>query len=134
MLEAPRVLIALRPRMYAEVLAFSVGRDRPRAEVSVLDPSEDLEEAAVRLRPHPVVADRVPEVAREEGHLFWVEVNEPHANEGIEKLPGTSTSAEGYSESVREVRTEHVLGASDRAEEWLIPKGRSRLRGTGASS
>jgi hypothetical protein len=39
--EAPRVLIAIQPSMYAEVLAFNIGQHRPEAEVSVLGPSED---------------------------------------------------------------------------------------------
>ena len=64
---APRVLIALRPSMYAEVLAFSVGRERPTAEVSILDPSEGVEEAALRLLPHLVVANRVPKTAGKDG-------------------------------------------------------------------
>lgn len=36
--EAPRVLIYIQPRMYAEVLAFSIGQHRPNAEVSILGP------------------------------------------------------------------------------------------------
>ena len=130
---APRVLIAIQPRMYAEALACSVGGDRPRTEVSILDPSEGLEEATVRLCPHLVVANRVPKAAGEEGHFFWVNVDEPHAGGGAKRL-GARISADGYSRSVREVRTEHVLCTLDRAEEELILKGRSCVRGTGDSS
>src|SRR5215207_8799699 len=115
--EAPRVLVAIAPSMYAEVLAFNIAQHRPDAEVKVLGPSEQLEDAVLGLRPHLVVANRVPEVVGEEGHFFWVEVDEPQANEGIEKLLGARISADGYSESVREVKTEHVLRALDRAEE-----------------
>jgi hypothetical protein len=38
---APRVLIAIEPRMYAEVLAFNIGQHRPDAEVSILGPPRD---------------------------------------------------------------------------------------------
>ena len=133
---APRVLIALRPSMYAEVLAFSVGRERPTAEVSILDPSEGLEEAALRLLPHLVVANRVPKTAGEGWpHFFWVEVDEPHAGEGTKKRLGARISADGYSQSVEEVRIEHVLLALDRAEEELVWQERSRrAQGSGSES
>ena len=115
---APRVLIAIEPRMYADVLAFSIAQHRPHAEVSLLDPSEGLEDAAFRLRPHLVVANRAPWVAGE--RAFWVEVAEPRAGEGSKRV-GARISADGYSRSVGDVRTEHVLAALDRAEEELPP-------------
>jgi hypothetical protein len=129
---ATRVLIALQPSMYAEVLAFSVGRKRPFAEVSILDPSEGLEEAALRLLPHLVVANRVPKAAGEGWPFFWVAVDEPHALEGAKKRFGARISADGYSESVGEVRIEHVLWALDRAEEELVSNGPGRVRVEGA--
>ena len=135
--EAPRVLIALRPSMYAEVLAFSVGRERPTAEVSILDPSsEGLEEAALRLLPHLIVANRGPKTAGEGWpYFFWVEVDEVHAGEGTKKRLGARISADGYSQSVEEVRIEHVLLALDRAEEELVSQERSRrAQGSGSES
>jgi hypothetical protein len=119
--------------MYAEVLAFLVGQNRPRAEVSLVDPSEDLQKAAQSVRPHLVVANQVPNALREDPYFFWVEFDEPHAGEGA-KLLGARISADGYSESVGNVGIEHVLAALDRAEEQLVLKGPSRVRGTGASS
>jgi len=119
--------------MYAEVLAFTLGRQRPHAEVSILGPSEELEDAALRLRPHLVVANRVPKAARE--GTFWVELAKPHAGRGVEPL-SARISANGHSMSVDDVRTEHVLSALDRAEEELAPEeglGRAR-RAAGASS
>jgi len=115
--------------MYAEVLAFSVGRERPRAEVSILDPSESLEEAALRLLPHLVVANRVPKAAGEGWPFFRVEVDEPRADEGAKKRLGARISADGYSESVGEVRIEDILLALDWAEEELVSKGPGRVRG-----
>jgi hypothetical protein len=130
----PRVLIDIQPGMYAEVLAFSLGQYRPHAEVSILGPSEELEEAALRLRPHLVVANRVPEAARE-GSLFffWVEVDEARAGEGARRL-GAQISADGYSKSVEDLSTEHVLGALDRAERELVSEGQDLARGGRGSS
>ena len=114
---APRVIISMGPPMYAEALAFSLGKHSPRAEVSLLDPSEDLEAEARRVRPHLVVANRVPPEAK--AGCFWVEVAEPVGGEGARAL-GAEISADGYSTSVADVRTGHVLAALDRAEEELI--------------
>ena len=121
MVSAPRVLIAIEPRMYAEVLALLVGRHRPDAEVSLLGPFEELEEAALRLRPHLVVANRVPKVVRE-GPFIWVEQDEARGGEGAKHL-GARISADAYCESVEDVRIEHVLLALDRAERELVLEG-----------
>ena len=115
--EAPRVLIAIEPRMYAEVIAFSIGQHRPDAEVSVLAPSEGLEDALLGLRPHLVVANREPRTAR--GETFWVVLDEPRADDGLKHL-GAEISANGYSRSVEDVRTDHELAALDRAVEALV--------------
>ena len=104
--------------MYAEALAFSVRKHRPGAEVFVIGPSDDLE-AALRLRPHLMVANRVPAGAKE-GGCFWVEVDEPVGGAGAKAL-GARISADGYSGSVADVRTGDVLAALDRAEELLLP-------------
>jgi len=101
--------------MYAEALAFSVRKHRPRAEVSLLDPSGDLE--ARRVRPHLIVANRVPRAAR--AGASWVEVAEPIGGEGPRTL-GAEISADGYSRTVENVRTEHVLAALGRVEEELV--------------
>jgi hypothetical protein len=133
-LSAPRVLIAIEPSMYAEVLAFSLSRQRPHADICILGPSEELEAAALRLRPHLVVANSSVPRALEEGvFFFWVQIAEVHAGEGAKRL-GARISADGYSRSVDDVSTEHVLAALDRAEEELVLGGRHRARGVGASS
>src|SRR5215212_7189840 len=115
--EAPRVLISIEPSMYAEVLAFSIGKHRPRAEVSVLCPFEVLEDALLGVRPHLVVANLVRGTAS--GEIFWVKLDEPRAGEKLELL-GADISADGYSRSVSSVTTAHVLAALDRAEEKLV--------------
>lgn len=103
--------------MYAEALAFSVRKRRPRAEVTILGPSEHVEDGALRVRPHLIVAHRVPPAARV--GAFWVEVAQPVGGGGARPL-GAEISADGYSRSVADVRTEHVLAALDRAEEQLL--------------
>ena len=110
--------------MYAEGLASSLDTHRPRAEVTVLGPTEDVEEEALRLRPHLIVAHRVPPGAR--GDFFWVEVAELVGGGGA-KAYGAEISANGYSRSVADVRTEHVLAALDRAEEELV-RGRGHAQ------
>ena len=116
-MDAPRVLVAIEPGMYAEGVASLLGAHRPRAEVTTLDPSEDVEAGALRVRPHLIVAHRVPPGAR--GGAFWVEVEELVGGGGAEAL-AAEISADGYSRSVADVRIEHVLAALDRAEEQLI--------------
>jgi hypothetical protein len=125
---APRVLISIEPGMYAEALAFSLRKQRPRAEVSLIGPSEDLEAEARRSRPHLIVANRVPPAARA-GACFWVEVAEPVGGEGARAL-GAEISADGRSGSVADLSTGDVLEALDRAEEELV-LGRGRARGGG---
>jgi hypothetical protein len=61
------------------------------------------------VRPHLIVAHRVPPEAR--GAFFWVEVARLVGGEPV----GAQISADGYSRSVADVRTEHVLAAFDRA-------------------
>jgi len=102
-----------------------------------LDLFESLEEAALRLLPHLVVANRVPKAAGEgwplgRPYFFWVEVDEPHVGVGAKRLGGM-ISADGHSRSVEDVATEHVLLALDRAEEQLISKGPRPARGVGTS-
>ena len=124
---APRVLVAIGPRLYAEGLASSLGTHRPRAEVTILGPSEDVEHEALRVRPHLIVAHRVPPEARV--GAFWIEIAELAGGEG-DKPVGAEISANGYSRSVADVRTEHVLAALDRAEdEFLLGRGHAQGEG-----
>ncbi len=62
---------------------------------------------------------------------FWVEVAEPVGGGGAKTL-GAQISADGYSRSVGDVRTEHVIAALDRAEEELV-LGLGHAQGGGRS-
>ncbi len=76
------------------------------------------------MRPHLIVAHWVPPEAR--GAFFWVQVARLVGGEPV----GAQISADGYSRSVADVRTEHVLAAFDRAEEeLLLGPGRARQGG-----
>ena len=127
---APRVLISIVPSMYAEALAFSLGKQRPRAEVSLIGPSGDVEAEARRSRPHLIVANRVPPEAR--AGCFWVAVAEPAGGGGAKAL-GAEISADGYSRSVANLSTGDVLEALDRAEEQLV-LGRGHVQEGGGGS
>ncbi len=127
---AARVLIAIGPAMYAEALAFYLRKHRPRAEVSLLGPSEDVGAEARCARPHLIVANRVPREAR--AGCFWVEVAEPIGGEGAKGL-GAEISADGYSRSVADVGAGDVLAALDRAEEQPISGGGHAQEGGGGS-
>ena len=59
-----RVLVAIEPFMYGEVVAFSLRKERPRAEVTLLASSENLATEVERTKPHLVVANRVPPAAK----------------------------------------------------------------------
>jgi hypothetical protein len=116
-----RVLVALDPFMYGDVLAFSLSKQRPRAEVTLLASSEDhlLAAELERARPHLVVANRVPPAAK--ARSFWVEITVPPGATSLD----AEISADGYSGSVADVRVGHVLAALDRAEEELLAGGES---------
>ena len=108
----------------AEVLAFSIGQHRPNAEVSLLSPSEEIEDAVQRLRPHLVVANSssVPQAAKEDASYFWVEMDQARAGDGAKRL-GARIEADGYSKDVADVSTAHVVEALDRAEVEFVLKG-----------
>ena len=54
-----RVLVAIEPHMYREVLAFHISQQRPQSEVTLAS-AQTLEATAERTRPHLIVANEVP--------------------------------------------------------------------------
>ena len=110
---APRVLVSMEPRMYAEALAASVRLRRPGARVTILDPSRDLVAGVGQLRPHLVVANRVPPEVR--GSVAsWVEAAVPAWRVGPKGL-AAEIGAGGSSWGVENLSTGDVLAALDRA-------------------
>jgi hypothetical protein len=104
-----RVLVAIEPKMYREVLAFHLRQQRPQSEVVLASP-ENLEATAERTRPHLTIANEVPPMLKEMG--FWVEVP-------TDGWLDTHISADGYSATLHDVSLEDLVAVVDKAEEEL---------------
>jgi len=68
-----RVLVAVDPLMYREVIAHAVREHRPRSEVLTADPGRLDSEMSRGLAPHLVVCNRATRAVREVAHS-WVEL------------------------------------------------------------
>ena len=104
-----RILVAIEPLMYREVIALHFRQERPRSEV-VLASSQALQAEAERTRPHLIVADEVPPELKEKGSSFWVELR-------VSDVLVATISADGYSDTVRDVSLEDLIAVVDKAEE-----------------
>ncbi len=104
-----RVLVAIEPHMYREVLAFHISQQRPQSEITLASP-QTLEATAERIRPHLIVANEVPPMLKEMG--FWVEVP-------TDGWLDTHISADGYSATLHDVSLEDLVAVVDKAEEEL---------------
>ena len=108
-----RILIAVKPRMYREVIALSLHRNRPHAEV-LLCPLEVLDREAGRFEPHLVVLDDNDGVAPDglSGVLYRVEI-----------LLGASMDArigvDGQAREVKDICMEDLLAVVDEAEKMI---------------
>jgi hypothetical protein len=106
-----RVVIAIDPQMYREVLAFHIHKKRPRSEVVLASP-QALPAEVERVRPHLILANEVPSELKGMGFFFWVEVNTDDA------LVAT-ISADGYSTTIHDVSLQDLLVVVDKAEKEL---------------
>jgi len=104
-----RVLVAIEPKMYREVLALHISQQRPQSEVVLASP-ENLEATVERTRPHLTIANEVPPMLKERG--FWVEVP-------TDGWLDTHISADGYSTTLHDVSLEDLVAVMDKAEEEL---------------
>ncbi len=110
-----RILVAVNPRMYREVLALSLHQHRPDAEVLLCLP-EALDREIGRFKPHLVVLDDNHGAAPDglSGVLYRVEI-----------LLGASMDArigvDGQAREVTDICTEDLLAVVDEAEK-MIPK------------
>jgi hypothetical protein len=104
-----RVLVAIEPQMYREVLAFHISQQRPQSEVVLASP-QTLEPEAERTRPHLIIASEVPPKLKEMG--FWVEVS---TADGLV----ADISADGYSTTIHDASLENMVAVVDKAEEEL---------------
>src|SRR5919112_1247712 len=105
---AVRILVAIEPQMYREVLAFHFRQQRPRcAEVVRASPQTLLAEAE-RVRPHLIFANEVPPQLKE--MCFWVEVR---TDDGLV----ATISANGYSDTIHNVALQDLLAVVDKTLE-----------------
>ena len=112
MAAAVRILVAIEPHMYREVLAFHINQERPLSEVTLAS-SQNLWAEAQRTRPHLIIANEVsPELKEEICVFFWVELS---VDDGLV----ASISADGYSTTIQDVSLQDLLAAVDKAEEGL---------------
>ena len=107
-----RILVAIEPQMYREVLAFHIRQQRPRTDV-VLASAQTLEAEAKQTRPHLIVANEVPPALKETvGYFFWVQV---HMNDPLV----ATIRNDGYSATIPDVSLQDLLAVVDKAEEQL---------------
>ena len=108
-----RILVAIEPQMYGEVLAFHFRQERPLSEV-VLASSQTLHAEAELMRPHLIIANAVsPELElKEKRSYFLVQVSM------VDGLVAT-ISANGHSDTIQDVSLEELVAVVDKAEEEL---------------
>ena len=106
-----RILVAIEPHMYRQVLAFHFRQQRPRADVVLASP-QTLHDEARRTRPHLIFANEVPPELKEAG-VFWVEVRN---DDGLV----ATISADGYSTTIDDVSLQDLLAVVDKTQEELL--------------
>ena len=108
-----RLLVAVKPRMYREVIALSLHNHRPDAKV-LISPPEALDREIGRFRPHLVVLDYNDGAALDglAGVLYRVEI-----------LLGASMDArisvDGRAREKKDICTEDLLAVVDEAEKMI---------------
>jgi hypothetical protein len=110
--EVTRILVALEPRMYREVLAFNFRQERPLSEVTLAS-SRTLKAEAQRTKPHLIIATEIPSELKEKGAFFWVEIR---IAEGLV----ASVHANGQSTTIEDVSLQELLAVLDQAQEGLL--------------
>ena len=108
-----RILVAVKPRMYREVLALLLHRNRPEAEV-LISPPEALDEEVRRFNPHLVVCSEgaVPDIPP--GVLCRVEIM---VSDGLDARIGL----DGQVAESKDLSIEDLLAVVDEAEK-MTPK------------
>ena len=107
-----KVLVAIEPLMYREVLASYLRHHRPQAEV-ILASGESLEAEAERARPLLIIANE-PSAMTKAAETFWVAIRI-----GEQRIDA-DISIDGYTATVQNVSPQDVLAAVDRAAEELV--------------
>lgn len=102
-----RVLVAVEPRMYREVLVLALRKHRPDAE-AVLAKPDDMEWVAESFEPDLVVGSRIPTSVRETVRA-WVELV---ARDGL----CAEISVGGRRSEIMDVGIEDLIRILDEAE------------------
>ena len=110
-----RLLVAIEPQMYWEVLAFHFRQHRPQVEV-VLASTQTLLAEAESVRPHLIFANGEVPPQLKERDIFWVEVR------ADDKLDAT-ISANGYSDTIHDVSVQNLLEVVDKTLEEFAHGG-----------
>jgi len=105
-----RVLVAIEPQMYREVLAFHIRQQRPRSEVVLASP-QTLQAEAERMKPHMIVADEVSAELKEMV-VLWMQVRKD------DRLD--ATIGDGGDATIDDVTLQDLLAAVDKTEEELV--------------
>jgi len=105
-----RVLVAIEPQMYREVLAFHIRQQRPRSEVVLASP-QTLQAEAERMKPHMIVADEVSAELKEMV-VLWMQVRK---DESLD-----ATIGDGGDATIDDVTLQDLLAAVDKTEEELV--------------
>ena len=104
-----RILVAIEPQMYREVLAFHIRQQRPRSEVTLAS-AQTLQAEALRTKPHLIVADEVSAELKEMV-LLWMKVCR---NDRLD-----ATVGDGEHATIDDVTLQDLLAAVDKTEEEL---------------
>src|SRR5215212_1385559 len=111
-----KVLLAIEPLMYREVMASYLRHHRPQVEV-ILASGESLEAEIERVRPLLIIANEPsaePSPTAKEAEAFWVRIRI-----GEQRIDA-DISIDGYSATVKNVSSQDLLAAVDRAVEELV--------------
>ena len=109
-----RVLVAVEPRMYREVLVVALRQRRPRIEVILADPAA-LDRMVERCEPDVVVCSRTTSLVQEIA-VSWVQVT---ANDGLE----AEVSVGGRHSAISDLGIEDLLAVVDETESLLTLRG-----------
>ena len=110
-----RILVAVKPRVYREVLALSLHQYRPNAEV-LISPPDALDGEVGRFKPHLVVCNEgvVPDIPP--GVLCRVEIM---FSDGLDARIGL----DGQVAEAKDVGIEDLLALMDRTERMTLEEG-----------
>jgi hypothetical protein len=108
-----KVLLAIEPLMYREVMASYLRHHRPQAEVILASGDETLEAEVERVKPLLIIANG-PWPTAKTPETFWVGIRIS------ERRIDADISIDGYTATVQNVSPHDLLAAVDRAAEEVV--------------